>query len=164
MSWFVPNRRQLVSNGILASVEAVRGPQVKGRSKKNKRSILDNQLDVDLESHSPAMSESSQSSRRDSLMNPGESDCDLSLLSDVNELLDAVSKLLNLTELDIAQKRALLADLRSALVTLTPGSVSTIDKSLVVSTLLLQVDNLSLPDDASMILPAVRKIIAVVSH
>lgn len=90
-----------------------------------------------------------------------EYDCDLSTERDVTELIDAVKKLLRLTDLDVAQQRLITSELIAALGFIVPRTRSTMDKSLLVSAVLRQANNLSLPDDISTIVPLVRKLIAI---
>lgn len=96
-------------------------------------------------------------------MAPQSYDCDLSVERDVLELIDAVKKLLRYTDIGIQDQRSLVSDLKSALSRIIPGEISTMDKSLVVSAILRQTDQLTLPDDLPSILPTVYKIIAVVN-
>lgn len=89
-------------------------------------------------------------------------DCDLSSERDVFELIDAVTKLLRYTDLDVHSQRQLVSDLMTALGHILPKEKTTMDKSLTVSAILYQVDNITLPDDEPCILPLVRKIIEVI--
>lgn len=93
---------------------------------------------------------------------PPQYDCDLSVERDVYELIDAVTKLLRYTDLSAKAQRELVSDLRSALGHVVPREKTTMDKSLTVSAILHQADNITLPDDELCILPLVCKIIAVI--
>lgn len=99
--------------------------------------------------------------RRDSLVESYSSSCDLSSPRDVNELIDAVSKLLRLTDLSTEKRQTLLAELKCALGKIVAGTLDARDKSLVTSAILREADNLKLPDDEALILPIVRKLIAL---
>lgn len=160
MSWFIPNRSRVVRNGVLQSERSLPTDKVVRRSQIRQPTVIaHNALRPNLDAvKTPAMP-----TRRDSLINPSEVDCDLSSHSDTLELIDAVSKLLNLTDIDTYQKRTLQEELRTALNSILPGCRSTVDKSLVISALLSEINNYSLPDDVSRIVPSIRKMIAVLS-
>lgn len=162
MSWFVGRSSLLLRNGYLVT---------RGKNEGNHRSTTSRS--AEHRNSTPIMSKPDTSSKKrtDSVIEPASSispydnsclDCNLSQERDVIDLIDAVTKLLRYTDLCTEDQRSLVSDLRYALGRIMPGEVTTNDKSLVVSTILMQADNLRLDRDVSSILPIVRKLIAVV--
>jgi len=162
MSWFVGRSSSSLKNGYLVT---------QGNNRRsNKSPTLRIAESRSLASTMPRSGTISHK-RTDSVVEPNFSvqvsddsisGCDLSKERDVFDLIDAVVKLLRYTELCTDDQRSIVADLRCALGRIMPGEIITSDKSLVISAILEQADNLRLDCDASSILPIVRKLIAVV--
>lgn len=162
MSWFVGASSSSLINGYLVTGKEHRKSSELSTSRRIKSSDI--MLPI-------SRSDKVSRSRKDSVMEPVsilrssddyDCDCNLSKERDVLDLIDAVTKLLRYTELCINDQRSIVSDLKHALAKIMPGEITTSDKSLVISTILKQVNNLSLDHDSLSILPIVRKLVAVV--
>jgi len=90
-----------------------------------------------------------------------EASLDLSRVLDQAELIDAVTKLLRLTTASTNSQREIIRSIKDALYLTLPGRYSTLDKSIVIQTLLTSVNNSSMRDDPDGLLVTARQIVAV---
>lgn len=91
-------------------------------------------------------------------------DCDLTSERDVYELVDAMKKILRFTDRSITQQRTMIDEFRTSLSKVDPRAPSTLDKSLVTSLILRQIDALTTPDDVPKIEPLFYKLLAVIDR